>query len=74
MTSAEFSFQLTDLETHNNDRNEKMHKWMDVEQHNTIRWKMLSVEMVSDQLVAHGELMTTAGYVMAFSLNKVSNG
>ena len=54
LNGAEFSFHLTDLETHNDKRNAKMERWMDVDTFNTISWKLESVEMVEGQSVAHG--------------------
>ncbi len=54
ITSARFSFRLTDLETHNDKRNAKMQRWMDVDTFNTITWEMESVELVGGRFVAHG--------------------
>ncbi len=54
ITAARFSFQLTDLETHNDKRNAKMQKWMDVDTYNSITWELDSVETVEGGLVGHG--------------------
>jgi len=54
ITGAFFSFQLTDLETHNDKRNAKMQKWMDVDTYNTITWELESVDEVDGKLVGHG--------------------
>ena len=56
VNSAVLTFELTDLDTHNEKRDRKMYGWMDVEQHNTIRWTLDSVEKVDGQLVAHGQM------------------
>ena len=56
VNSATFTFNLTDLETHNDSRNSKMLRWMNVEQYNTIQWTMKDVEVAGTDVVAHGEL------------------
>lgn len=56
VSSAEFVFQLTDLETHNEKRNKKMYDWMNTDSHNTIRWVLKSVESIDGQDTAHGEM------------------
>lgn len=67
INSAQLTFQLTDLETHNDKRNKKMLNWMDVEKFNTIRWTMTSVEEIDGQTVALGE-MTMHGVTMAIDI------
>jgi polyisoprenoid-binding protein YceI len=54
--SATFSFALTDLETHNDSRNQKLYKWMDVDNHNQIRWTLDSVEVADGRSIGHGGL------------------
>lgn len=56
ITACSFTFQLTDLETYNEKRNKKMHGWMDVEQHNTIKWEMTAIEEADGGMIARGEM------------------
>jgi len=54
--SVRFSFQLSDLETHNKSRNKKMLKWMG-EDFDTIIWTMTSVEETEGGYLAKGTLL-----------------
>ena len=75
ITDCSFTFLLTDLETYNDSRNKKMHKWMNVEQHNTIKWSMTSIEETEAGLVARGE-MTMHGSTLPVDItfSKASDG
>lgn len=56
VNATTFTFNLTDLETHNDSRNNKMFRWMNVDQFNTIQWTLKNVEVAGADVIAHGEL------------------